>query len=136
MLEIYHKIAEAAGTNQPAWMVTVLKIFGSTPSRVGAKMLVYLSEKSEGTIGGGNLEQLVKKRIVKEHPETLKIWDIDLDSEAKMACGGRKTCLGERQLPVYDLRQSNCPIQPKIANKISIWIYPIRIQSTCIVELY
>ncbi len=98
-MNLYNKIAEAKNNNLESWVVTVIKTFGSTPSRVGAKMLLLTDETGYGTIGGGNLEQMVKKRIVKEKPETLQIWDIDLDTDAKMACGGKVTLTVEPLLP-------------------------------------
>ncbi len=114
MFEIYDKIKEAIRTNQNAWVVTVVKTFGSTPSRVGAKMMVFENETSEGTIGGGNLEQLVKKRIGKELPETLQLWDINLDSDAKMACGGRVSLLTEPLLSkdkLFIIGGGHCAVQ-------------------------
>ncbi len=99
MNNIYETISESVRNGDEAWVVTVIKTFGSTPSRTGAKMFLLNEERFEGTIGGGNLEQLVKKRILKEKPETLQIWDIDLESEAKMACGGRVTLIVEPLFP-------------------------------------
>jgi xanthine/CO dehydrogenase XdhC/CoxF family maturation factor len=52
MTEIYDKIRNAVETGKTAYVITVIKIFGSTPSRLGAKMLIDEDGYSDGTIGG------------------------------------------------------------------------------------
>ncbi len=114
MLEIYNKIKEAVETSRTAYVVTVIKVFGSTPSRVGAKMFVADDQTVEGTIGGGNLEQIIIKRVLKQSPETLQVWDIDLDTEAKMACGGRVTLIVEPLFSkdrLYIIGGGHCAVQ-------------------------
>jgi xanthine dehydrogenase accessory factor len=114
MIEIYNKIYNAVETGKTAYVVTVIKVFGSTPSRLGAKMFIDENENIEGTIGGGNLEQIVIKRVLKQKTETLQLWDIDLDSEAKMACGGRVTLIVEPLFSkdkLYIIGGGHCAVQ-------------------------
>ncbi len=114
MFEIYNKINEAISTNRTAFVITIFKIFGSTPSHVGAKMLLYDNGDSTGTIGGGNLEQIIKLKILKKLPDSLQVWDIDLDTEAKMACGGRVSLIVEPILSkdkLYIIGGGHCAVQ-------------------------
>jgi xanthine dehydrogenase accessory factor len=52
---IYPYLAQAAADSRPSIVVTVVGLRGSAPCRLGSKLLVA-SERSIGTIGGGNLE--------------------------------------------------------------------------------
>ncbi len=114
MTEIYDKIRNAVETGKTAYVITVIKIFGSTPSRLGAKMLIDEDGYSDGTIGGGNLEQMVIKKVLKLKPDTLQVWEIDLDSEAKMACGGRVVLIVEPLFSkdkLYIIGGGHCAVQ-------------------------
>lgn len=52
-LEIINRIIAIKGSTQKAALATVIRTKGSTPRKVGAKMIVYSDGFIEGTIGGG-----------------------------------------------------------------------------------
>ena len=54
--EVFEAVAEAMQRGEPAALVTIIRAQGSTPQRVGAKMLVFPDGRTVGTIGGGCYE--------------------------------------------------------------------------------
>lgn len=53
---VYQAILEAIRGNQPACVLTVVEVRGSTPREAGTKMLLRADGSTVGTIGGGALE--------------------------------------------------------------------------------
>jgi xanthine dehydrogenase accessory factor len=51
--EVFAAVAGALERGEPAALVTIVSAKGSTPQRVGAKMLVFADGRIVGTIGGG-----------------------------------------------------------------------------------
>src|SRR3989442_3436016 len=51
--EVFAAVAAALERGEPAALVTIVSTTGSTPQRVGAKMLVFGDGRIVGTIGGG-----------------------------------------------------------------------------------
>jgi len=86
---IFDKIVELEKENKAAALCTIINTKGSTPRKVGAKMIVYVDGKIFGTIGGGELEKSVIKQaleIIKtKHPQ---IFRHDLLHQHNMCCGG------------------------------------------------
>jgi xanthine dehydrogenase accessory factor len=88
MNTIFNEIVQHLETGQDAVLVTIVEVHGSTPTRIGDKMLV-ISEGIRGTVGGGALEKLLmeKARILlsSDHDGYLeKIATNDIGME----CGG------------------------------------------------
>ena len=54
--EVFTAALEALERGEPAALVTIVSTIGSTPQRVGAKMLVFSDGRIVGTIGGGCYE--------------------------------------------------------------------------------
>jgi xanthine dehydrogenase accessory factor len=54
--EVFAAVNDALDRGEPAALVTIVATRGSTPQRVGAKMLVFADGRSVGTIGGGCYE--------------------------------------------------------------------------------
>ena len=54
--EVFEAVAEAPQRGEQAALVTIIRAQGSTPQRVGAKMLVFPEGRTVGTIGGGCYE--------------------------------------------------------------------------------
>ena len=54
--EIFAAIGEALTKGEEVALVTIVSSNGSTPQRVGAKMLVFADGRTVGTIGGGCYE--------------------------------------------------------------------------------
>ncbi len=84
VVDLYQKGGEAV-------LVTLCSTKGSTPRKAGAKMLVYRSGKTIGTIGGGELEY----EAVMKAEEVLKtrksiLWEKPLQ-DLGMVCGGAGT---------------------------------------------
>ena len=51
--EVFTAVTDALDKGEPAALVTIVSTTGSTPQRVGAKMLVFPDGRLVGTIGGG-----------------------------------------------------------------------------------
>ena len=92
--EVFEAVAEALATGEQAALVTIIKTQGSTPQRVGAKMLVYADGRTVGTIGGGCYENdaFWKARESLERREPLvasyELTD-DFAEESGLVCGGQ-----------------------------------------------
>ncbi len=63
-MDAYRRIAEAVTEGQPVALATVIRVEGSTPREVGAKMVVYQDGRSSGTVGGGKMEAMVIQAAV------------------------------------------------------------------------
>jgi len=64
MSSIYIALAEIESTNRSAALCTVIKTIGSTPRHCTSKMLVYPDGHILGTVGGGELENRVRKEAL------------------------------------------------------------------------
>ena len=82
------RAALAAG--DPAVLVTVTQVRGSTPREAGAAMLVTANGMA-GTIGGGRLEfeAIERARMMLEAGEDTVQMDVPLGPEIGQCCGGR-----------------------------------------------
>lgn len=92
--ELYRAAADALGRGEAAALVTIVATRGSTPQRVGAKMLVFADGRIEGTIGGGCYENdaLGKAReAIAAHQPRLVSYSLndDLAAESGLICGGQ-----------------------------------------------
>lgn len=67
-MSMYRKIAEIIDAGDPVVLCTIVKAQGSTPRGTGSKMLVYPDGRTDGSVGGGELES----RVVAVALETLK----------------------------------------------------------------
>jgi len=92
------KILEAASAaernGEPAAFVTVVATRGSTPQKVGAKMLVFADGRLVGTIGGGCVEAEMIRRArlaIDLHEPQMASYDLTPDQagEDGLVCGGR-----------------------------------------------
>jgi xanthine dehydrogenase accessory factor len=64
MPTLYQSIADLESAHQPAALCTVVKTSGSTPRHTTSKMLVYPDGHILGTVGGGELENRVRKEAL------------------------------------------------------------------------
>jgi len=72
-----------------AVLCIVVQTKGSTPRKVGAKMIVKEDGSITGTIGGGNLEKKVIENALKQLKEDEpKLYKHDLLHQHNMCCGG------------------------------------------------
>lgn len=73
----------------PAVLVTVINTSGSTPREVGAKMIVLASGEFLGTIGGGNVEEIVKSdALIFLKDQLNKSRAYALGAKTHQCCGG------------------------------------------------
>jgi xanthine dehydrogenase accessory factor len=92
--EVFAALGEALTRGEEVALVTIVSANGSTPQRVGAKMLVYSDGRVVGTIGGGCYENeaLWKAR---EALKTRKACTVryeladDFAAESGLICGGQ-----------------------------------------------
>jgi xanthine dehydrogenase accessory factor len=70
--EVFAALAEALERGEEVALVTIVAATGSTPQRVGAKMLVYPDGRTVGTIGGGCYENDAFWKREKPSPSTAR----------------------------------------------------------------
>ncbi len=85
---MHKKINELMEKKIPFSLCTVVWTEGSTPSRVGMKMIVKDEDDIEGTIGGGSIEKNVIKKAVEYLKEGKKGKERFTLSDIDMKCGG------------------------------------------------
>jgi len=92
--EVFAAVADALERGEAAALVTIVATHGSTPQRVGAKMLVYADGRTIGTIGGGCYENdafgKAREAIANRRPQLLhyELAD-DFAQETGLICGGQ-----------------------------------------------
>jgi len=59
MDNLYARVADAVAEGQSVALATLVRVEGSTPRELGAKMLVYPDGQIAGTVGGGEMEAAV-----------------------------------------------------------------------------
>jgi len=92
--EVFAAVADALERGEPAALVTIVATHGSTPQRVGAKMLVFPDGRMVGTIGGGCYENdafwKAREAITSRKPQLLHYeLDDDFAQETGLICGGQ-----------------------------------------------
>ena len=91
--EVFEALTQALERGEEAALVTIVSAQGSTPQRVGAKMLVFADGRTIGTIGGGCYENdafwKAKESIQSRKPQLVK-YDLtdDFAEESGLICGG------------------------------------------------
>src|SRR4029079_6337506 len=92
--EVFAAVADALERGEPAALVTIVATHGSTPQRVGAKMLVFSDGRMVGTIGGGCYENdafwKAREAIATRAPQLVhyELSD-DFAQETGLICGGQ-----------------------------------------------
>jgi len=90
MTDILSLFQECKKQGKPAVLCLITQTQGSTPRKIGSKMLVYANGAIEGSVGGGKIEYLVIQDALKMMSSTLsKSVDYDLSGDAAMQCGGK-----------------------------------------------
>ena len=89
MKTIYDHINDAQKQSKDVALCTILNTKGSTPRKVGAKMLVYADGKIIGTIGGGSLEKkVIENALSVIGGKKARMFKHDLLYQHEMCCGG------------------------------------------------
>jgi xanthine dehydrogenase accessory factor len=92
--EVFTAVAAALERGEAAALVTIVSTTGSTPQRVGAKMLVFGDGRIVGTIGGGCYENdafgKAREAILSRKPQLVhyELSD-DFAQETGLICGGQ-----------------------------------------------
>ena len=92
--EVFAALGEALSRGEEAALVTIVSSNGSTPQRVGAKMLVFGDGRIVGTVGGGCYEYdaigVAKQVLATRQARTVK-YDLndDFAEETGLVCGGQ-----------------------------------------------
>ncbi len=92
--EVFSALAEALDKGEEVALVTIVSSTGSTPQRVGAKMLVYADGRTVGTIGGGCYENdafwKAREAIKARKPVNVRFeLNDDFAQETGLVCGGQ-----------------------------------------------
>ena len=92
--EVFAAVADALDRGEPAALVTIVSATGSTPQRVGAKMLVFGDGRIVGTIGGGCYENDAfwkAREAIKTRRSELVHYELsdDFAQETGLICGGQ-----------------------------------------------
>ena len=75
---------------QPVALVTITKVLGSAPCKVGSKMIVCEDKSFFGTIGGGKLEfQVIDEAVKSILKNTILEYTYTLGPEFEQCCGGK-----------------------------------------------
>lgn len=91
MVNLFNKILETLKTNNACILATVVSSQGSSPRKIGAKMVIYKDGLIYGTIGGGSLE----KTVIADALEALKRKKSLLKAYALSGKSGLQVCGGE-----------------------------------------
>jgi xanthine dehydrogenase accessory factor len=106
--EVFTALSEALDVGEEVALVTIVASTGSTPQRVGAKMLVYADGRTVGTIGGGCYENdafwKAREAIKSRRPLNIRyeLTD-DIAEESGLICGGQMEVFIEPVEPSPDL---------------------------------
>lgn len=103
MKTIFEALLELEANLQPAALCTVVKTSGSTPRHSTSKMLVYPNGEILGTVGGGELENRVRKEALASlqdgQPRLLSYKMTDPSRGDPGVCGGQVEVFVEPILP-------------------------------------
>lgn len=91
---VFRAINETLTQGESAALVTIIRAEGSTPQRVGAKMLVYADGRTVGTIGGGCYENDAfwkARRTLETRKPLIARYELadDIAEESGLICGGQ-----------------------------------------------
>ena len=92
--EVFKAVTETLSRGNSAALVTIIRTEGSTPQRVGAKMLVFADGRTVGTIGGGCYENdafwKARKSLETRRSQVVR-YELadDIAEESGLICGGQ-----------------------------------------------
>src|SRR6476646_1862461 len=92
--EVFAAVTAALERGEAAALVTIVSTTGSTPQRVGAKMLVFADGRLVGTIGGGCYENdafwKARESLRTRKPQLVRYeLSDDFAQETGLICGGQ-----------------------------------------------
>ncbi len=106
--DVFAAVAEVVAAAGRAALVTIVRTNGSTPQRLGAKMLVCEDGRTVGTIGGGCYENDACQRArlaIRDGRPALVHYDLndDFAEETGLICGGQMDVFIEPVVPAAPL---------------------------------
>jgi xanthine dehydrogenase accessory factor len=102
-MNLFEKIEEIRSSDKAGALCVVVQTKGSTPRKVGAKMIVCEDGSIYGTIGGGNLEKKVIQNAIEQVKlNQPKLYKHDLLHQHNMCCGGSVEIYIE---PIYKMKK-------------------------------
>jgi xanthine dehydrogenase accessory factor len=106
--DVFRAVVAALEHGEDAALVTIVKTSGSTPQRIGAKMLVYADGHTVGTIGGGCYENdanLKARDAMHTRRPQLVRYELsdDVAEDSGLICGGQMDVYIEPLEPVPHL---------------------------------
>lgn len=88
-MNLFKEVEEIRKRGDKAALCIVVNTRGSTPRKIGSKMIVMSKGNIVGTIGGGSLEkQVIENAIEQMERNTSKLYKHDLLHQHGMCCGG------------------------------------------------
>lgn len=105
--DFYKRMAEAVESATPVYLATVVLAEGSTPNKVGAKMLVYPDGRILGTIGGGDIERRVIEIVMTQPPREITRLAYDLADGLHIGQPTASVCGGHIEVLVEPLGQAD-----------------------------
>ncbi len=105
---VYQKLAELLEREESAALVTIVSTKGSSPGRVGFKMLVDLRGNITGTVGGGALEAMAIREaleVIRTGAPKLSTYKLTQNKAESlgMLCGGEASYFVEAIVPAASL---------------------------------
>lgn len=102
MSDILQRLADLKAAGKPVCLCVVIKTTGSVPRHAGTKMLVFPDGRSEGTVGGGGVEQAALTAALDAFkdgkPRTVS-YSLKAEDDASLGvCGGEMEVYVEPQL--------------------------------------
>lgn len=107
MSDILQRLAEVKAAGKPVCFCVVTNTTGAVPRHAGTKMLVFPDGRSEGTVGGGGVEQAAHAAALDAFkdgkPRTVH-YSLKAEDDASLGvCGGEMEVYIEPQLPADTL---------------------------------
>jgi xanthine dehydrogenase accessory factor len=89
-MNLLNEISKAGENKLNSVLCLVVQTSGSTPRKIGSKMLVYEDGSISGSIGGGNIEKkVIEQAIVQLQEGKPATFKYNLVKDLEMCCGGR-----------------------------------------------
>lgn len=88
---VYGRIDELTAAGETVALATVTRVDGSAPQDPGAVMLVRADGRTEGTVGGGTVEERTRRaaiEAIEERTARTERWELRPEGNTGMVCGG------------------------------------------------
>jgi xanthine dehydrogenase accessory factor len=104
-MDVYDEIMDLKRGNRAGALATIVQATGSTPQKAGAKMLVRDDGSIAGTMGGGCIEEKVRRlALLSMDDRETRIVPFDLtETESGLVCGGNLVVFIEPVVPALHL---------------------------------